>query len=87
VPKRVGCEKELERLLIIITIEVVVVVVVVNQGTQRPLTMRISGGRLLMRRCSRGRGPSDIIRGSKDILISKVGPVSSMENLGGIPPP
>jgi len=35
--------------------------------------MRISRGRLLMRRCSRGRGPSDIIRGSKDILISKPG--------------
>jgi len=69
VPKRVGCEKELERLLVIV-IEVVVVVVV-DQGTQQPLTMRISEGRLLVRRCSRGRGPSDIIRGSKDVLISK----------------
>jgi len=67
--KKVGCE-ELKRLLIII---IEVVVVIVDQGTQRPLTMRISGGRLLVRRCSRGRGPSDIICGSKDILISKAG--------------
>jgi len=70
VPKRAGYEKELEVLLVII-IEVVFVVVIVDQCTQRPLTMRISGGRLLVRRCSRGRGPSDIIRGSKDDLISK----------------
>jgi len=72
VPKRVGCEEELEGLLVIIIIEIVVVVVV-DQGAQRPLTMRISGGRLLVRGCSRGRGPSDIIRGSKDVLISKAG--------------
>jgi len=71
VPKRVGCEEELEVLLIIII--KVVVVVVVDQGTQRLLTMRINGGRLLVRRCSRGRGPSDIICDSKDILISKDG--------------
>jgi len=35
--------------------------------------MRIRGSRLLVRGCSRGRGPSDIIRGTKDVLISKAG--------------
>jgi hypothetical protein len=43
VPKRVGCEEELERLLVTTTkVVVVVVVAVVDEGTQRTLTMRIS---------------------------------------------
>jgi len=49
----------------------VVVVVIVDQGTQWPLAIRISGGRLLVRECSQSRGPSNIIRGTKDVLISK----------------
>ena len=70
--KKVGCEEELERLLVTTTkVVAVVVVAVVDEGTQGPLTMRSSRGRLLVRRCSRDRGPSDIIRSSKDVLIGK----------------